>query len=128
MTKEKQDKLFKKYPEIFRQKALPMSQTAMCWGMEFADGWYDIVDKLCEGIMKIAPEVEATQVKEKFGGLRFYTGGIHKDKWDAVTALIRKAEVESFKTCEACGSKENVSQTGQGWIKTLCKKCELINR
>ena len=27
-----------KYPTIFRQKELPMDQTAMCWGIECGKG------------------------------------------------------------------------------------------
>ena len=124
MKPELQKQLFEKYPKIFRQKDLPMSQTCMCWGIETGDGWYQLLDTLCQDIqtyLEIHTEVnqvEAEQVKEKFGGLRFYYCG-----GDAVIEdLIAKAEDESQKTCESCGSKKNVSQTN-GWIQTLCDKC-----
>ena len=50
MNKTLQDKLFEKYPKIFRDRTLPMSQTCMCWGIETSDGWYDIIDSLCEAL------------------------------------------------------------------------------
>lgn len=59
------------------------------------------------------------QVKEKFGGLRFYIGGGDKH----INDLISKAEKESFEICEYCGSIDDVKQTRGGWIKTLCWVC-----
>lgn len=60
----------------------------------------------------------AAQVKEKFGGLRFYmTIGT-----DEVYALIGKAEALSCKTCEECG-EPGEKRTDLGWIYTLCNNC-----
>ena len=59
----------------------------------------------------------AAQVKEKFGGLRFYmTMGT-----DEVYGLIDKAEALSRKTCEECG--EPGEERSGGWIHTLCNNC-----
>lgn len=127
MTPDKQKELYKKYPKIFAQRTLPPRETAMVWGIECSDGWYDIIDKLCESIQSYVDsskidQIEATQVKEKYGGLRFYVN--YEDDYTAV--IIRKAEDESIITCEWCGSKENVGQTN-GWIITLCQKCAISN-
>jgi len=90
MKQEEERKLFEKYPKIFCQRKLPMSQTAMCWGFSCGSGWYNIIDALCANIQgyidsENKPQVEATQVKEKFGELRFYTN-IHVDEY--IEALI----------------------------------------
>ena len=77
--------LIKKYPLIFKQHSLPMSQTAMCWGICCGQGWEKLIDNLC-GILQFDidnngyPQVEATQVKEKFGRLCFYYTSIPKAK------------------------------------------------
>jgi hypothetical protein len=117
-----QKKLLQKYPKIFRQKDLPIQQTCMCWGIECGSGWYNIIDTLCSKIQKICEakhiNIEAVQVKEKFGGLRFYTN--YSD--DDIDKQIERAEEESYKTCESCGSLDKVTQT-KGWIVTLCDKC-----
>ena len=81
-------------------------------------GWRPLVTKLVEDIIKIDPDVEITQIKEKFGGLRFYVGGATDEVFD----LIDRAEAESLKICEGCGTKENVETKG-GWLLTLCDKC-----
>lgn len=61
-------------------------------------------------------QVQAVQVKEKLGGLRFYIE--HETGDDYVRGAIALAEDLSFKTCEVCG---NIGQRrgGRG-IRTLC--------
>lgn len=78
MKTELQNKLYEKYPKIFRQKDDDMKQTCMCWGMECCDGWYDIIDELCANLQfntdnNVHPQVEFVQVKEKYGRLTIYT-------------------------------------------------------
>ena len=48
MRKELDEALCAKYPLIFRDRNAPMTQTAMCWGFSCGDGWYTIIDVLCE--------------------------------------------------------------------------------
>ena len=124
MKKELQDKLYEKHPDIFKQKDLPMTETAMCWGIQCSDGWFDLIDNLCTDIQehikknKLA-QVEATTVKEKFGTLRFY---IDTGFNDEIYEMIQKAEEMSCFICEHCGAAEDVTQT-TGWIVTLCPAC-----
>ena len=81
------------------------------------------LDKLCKKLTNLNIEnLMFVQIKEKFGGLRVYPNGGNSEIWK----LISKAEKESYKICETCGSKENVSQTS-GWISTICQKCKNKN-
>ena len=50
MSPELDAKLCQKYPLIFSQRYLSMKETAMCWGFECGDGWYNIIDALCANI------------------------------------------------------------------------------
>ncbi len=59
-------------------------------------------------------QVVAAQVKEKFGGLRFYIDG--GDDW--VYGAISMAEAMSYRTCEVCGGPGKTR--GTGWIRTTC--------
>ncbi len=76
MKKELEMKLVKKYPIIFSQYGGDMRDTCMHWGMECGGGWYNLLDELCENVTTLIGDknikVTAAQVKEKFGGLRFY--------------------------------------------------------
>lgn len=128
MKKELQDKLYEKYPKIFRQKDLDKKQTAMCWGIECGDGWYNLIDQLCTNLQENIdhnshtgkyPQLEAVQVKEKYGGLRFYTMNSSSEQ----DAVITFAEQLSETICEKCGSTINVTQT-KGWIMTRCETCK----
>jgi len=123
MKQELQNKLFEKYPKIFVQRTLPMTHTCMCWGIECPDSWYDLLDNLCENIQnevdsKKLLQVEASQVKEKFGSLRFYLNG----HIESIEDMINIAEQGSRKICAECGSKEDVIST-DSWIIFLCKDC-----
>jgi len=122
MRKELENRLYKDYPKIFKQKDLAPSETCMCWGIECDDGWFTILNHLCY-LLQVStgnnhPQVEAVQIKEKFGTLRFYTEG-HDDYQDG---LIDFACLLSSCTCEICGSTKDLFKT-KGWIKTVCKEC-----
>ena len=97
-----------------------MQNTAMCWGFDCGDGWYNILDALCASIQNYADRnqlsVVATQVKEKYGTLRFYYNGGD----DVVNELVEMAEYISGLTCEECGAPGKM--TDNGWFKTLCER------
>ena len=178
MKTELDEALVAKYPKIFKFRHAPMTHTAMCWGFDCGDGWYNIIDVLCGNIqhhvdqkrrerarvlkfnraLKRAlagdtrplqmhftfgnktepdewaidysnnaiakaefkevpprmPYITASQVKEKFGGLRFYTNGYN----ESVSAMISMAESMSYRTCEVCGNPGR--SNNYGWISTLC--------
>ena len=68
-------------PILFKDAHRPMTETCMCWGLECGDGWLQQLSDTCaqlEGLNAIfyklfRVRVQADQVKEKFGTLRFYT-------------------------------------------------------
>lgn len=66
--------------------------------------------------------MQICQIKEKFGGLRFY---LLDDSNKVIQGMIDFAEDLSYHICEKCGSIENVTQT-DGWITSLCEKCKNI--
>lgn len=69
--------------------------------------------------VQVSPnQVTCVQMKEKFGGLRFYTDG-HDD---IVDGMIQYAEYLCDNTCEVCGSRENLGNT-TGWITVCCESC-----
>lgn len=59
-------------------------------------------------------QVRATQVKEKFGTLRFYCSG--GDEY--ISGAISMATAMSAKTCETCGAPGTVG--GGPWIRAAC--------
>ena len=84
---EEQQKKPSKYPELikkcrllYRQAKLSMQETCMCWGICCGEGWYRPIADLSFRLecinYAILPKwgfvIEAEQVKEKYGTLRFY--------------------------------------------------------
>jgi hypothetical protein len=125
MKDELDRQLCEKYPLIFADRNKSMMESCMFWGFEHGDGWYPIIDSLCDNIQnhidwqtkqgKTVPQVVATQVKEKFGTLRFYYNGGD----DVIDGMVRMAESWSAVACEECGAPG--TQNSRGWIKTLCE-------
>ncbi len=180
MKQELDELLCNRYPKIFRDRHADMRTTAMCWGFDIGDGWFNIINQMCrnmqwhidqsrknrarilrynravkraingdlEGLIryhtygkginaseyaikyanedverglkfrdvpKACPQIIATQVKEKFGTLRFYYYG-GDDYCRGVESL---ADSMSAVTCEVCGSPGKLLT--QGWHRTLCE-------
>lgn len=84
------------------------------WEEDVGPGWRPIVKHLVE-LCKIY-DVPIVQVKEKFGGLRFYTDKSHV----LVDAAIMQAENTCETLCEVCGEPGKLRNLR--WIKTLCDK------
>ena len=87
------------------------------------EGWHQLVKTLCGVIdnrRKFAStkvDVKVRQIKEKFGGLRFYIDGGDDGIWGAIAL----AEELSLHMCEECGAPgKQVSP--RGWIKTKCEE------
>ena len=94
------------------------------FGVECGEGWNDLLKPLFEYIENYNKDkseeekIVIEQVKEKFGTLRFYCNFCT----DELNKLIEEAEEKSSKTCELCGSTEDIGYT-TGWITTMCRKC-----
>jgi hypothetical protein len=158
MRRELDAQLCEKYPLIFKDRNADMRTTAMCWGLECGDGWYNIIDILCgklcsewlsaksrydfikdrvgekmygnasgdtitQGEIDLRKQIMeeeaskvpvAVQVKEKFGGLRFYVQAATDKHYN----FISFAESMSYRTCEECGAPGKTYT--DGWHRTMC--------
>lgn len=118
----------KDYPEEI-QKIVDRIPEGYFRFLSIHPGWYPIVAKLNEDIAALYPDYQVLQVKEKFGGLRYYYE-IYKqgDDFfepvldDKVDELVREAEEKSLKICELCGEPGEL-KTDVWWHKTLCDNC-----
>lgn len=81
------------------------------------NGWFPLVKELIEDLIALGWDKQLCQVKEKFGGLRFYIN----DGSDEIYDRISKAESDSYNICEMCGEKGELRKD-LGWFFTLCDK------
>ena len=100
----------------------PHMFTDLYGGVCVGEGWWHIVHTLCRNIQQHVdhtqcPPVQVTQIKEKFGGLRFYYSGGD----DCVDSMVRLAESWAASTCEVCGDRGSLVRTG-GWLRVVCEK------
>lgn len=121
MNQELEAQLVKNYPTIFRDVGGCPSETCMAFGICCDDGWYTLLDRMCAAIvaLPVHKNFKAEQVKEKFGGLRFYASGGD----EATSKIISAAEEASYTTCEHCGVTAGVTTSGRRWIRSLCDVC-----
>jgi hypothetical protein len=101
---------------------------ALDFGFQCEDGWAGIIGALTAEIAEIvggpekAPRLRITQVKEKYGTLRYYVLGLPAAHCDAIDRAIERAEEESGRTCEACGAAGTLRQGTFGYIYAACDR------
>lgn len=86
---------------------------------ECAGGWRHLLEDLLRDIdATLSTEdrevFQVSQIKEKYGTLRFYTHAFSDD----VERLVEVAERRSAMTCEVCGEPGRVQ--GKGWVSCRC--------
>ena len=140
MNSELDKKLVEDFPLLYADRYSDKRATAMCWGFACGDGWEPLIRELSEHLEKeiqkyielyTEDEIEeakkfygeypwwptASQVKEKYGTLRFYM----TKSSDKMEEYINVAERKSARTCEVCGKRGKVY--AEGWIITRCAPC-----
>lgn len=112
MTDELLPILRGRYPELFSDTHL---REIAC-----LPGWLNLIDELCRTLQihldshPDVPQAKVLQVKEKFGGLRFYFSGGDT----ACREVVAAAEERSLSTCEVCGQ---AGILGEGrWLSVRC--------
>jgi hypothetical protein len=111
-----ENKLKAAFPKIFDSNFI----------FECGDGWYNLIYNLSSDIQKICDkklceQVKAAQVKEKFGGLRYYIYGGNEQ----ILNLIDSAEMESLTICEESGNFGELVHKGNH-VKTLCPETAIL--
>ena len=81
------------------------------------EGWYPLIKELIEDLIQLGWNKQVCQVKEKFGGLRFYIN----EGSNEIHNRISKAEKDSYEICEVTG-KPGKLRTDIGWYTTLCEE------
>lgn len=136
MKKALQAKLIEGYPHLFRYVTDP-NEKPPYWeirrhGVTCGDGWYPLLNSLClqieRLILEMPPEKRGdnyvVQIKEKFGGLRFYMHGPGALYDTPIGRLVFEAERLSLRTCELCGKGGALARNARkSYLKTLCDEC-----
>lgn len=105
----------------FEQAEADLKDNVAIGSIDVNAGWLPIVVDLHRSILRLDPEdYQVTQIKEKFGGLRFYYS-VNKEYSMAVAELVRTAEKTASETCEVCGAPGHL-RTERAWLLTLCDR------
>lgn len=119
---------------MFAERNLDMTKTAMMWGLDCGDGWFDLIWETCEKLKPmVSDDFRFSQVKEKYGGLRMYWNDNSKafrppGHWDKISKIISKAEEKSETICELCGKPSTIRRTESDWLYNCCNECWGISK
>ncbi len=118
--------LKKDFPILYRKLGIPWQEGGMMFP-NIGKGWLDLVKELSSKLESVLSKMEnppyAIQMKEKFGGLRFYLDGDCDEKnSEEIYNIISFYEKKSSFTCESCGERGSNVSMGH-WLKTLCLNC-----
>lgn len=86
-----------------------------CGFFHCGNGWFPLIKKLIEDLIALDWDKKICQVKEKFGGLRFYIGTGSNEIHDRIS----QAENDSYTICEETGQPGELRRD-LGWWRTLC--------
>lgn len=81
-------------------------------------GWAGLLREIFDKMETLGTHMVIYQVKEKYGGLRVYSGAIN-DEFDK---FLMDIERKSFTICELCGADAALRRPlgNTGWYQTLC--------
>lgn len=92
------------------------------------DGWRKAFgEQMCEEICNVLKKYEALDdyrimdIKEKYGGLRWYDSGVNKECYDEYHEILNKYCEMSYYTCIKCG--QVATKVSLGWISPFCDNC-----
>jgi hypothetical protein len=83
------------------------------------EGWSGLIDAIFNKRDELNINTKIVQVKEKWGGLRVYTGAFYDDAaHNEFDKFLIEMEKQSFTICETCGNPGKLRSGG--WYRTLC--------
>ena len=115
MTKEKMNEFLESIGGLENGMYLNKPKIISCDFFDVQVGWYPLIKDLINDLIKLGWNKQVCQVKEKFGGLRFYIN----EGSEEIHNRISNAEKLSYETCELCGGKGEL-RTKIRWFTTLC--------
>ena len=133
-----QEEMFNKQDEFLKElkEKFPRLYPERIW-VEYGSGWYELIRSLSKEIYelydswgeKYSSVPYVVQMKEKFGGLRYYMWSgeseIEETDYKQLHDLVDKYERLSFTVCESCSKpgKNDVTEPDVIWYTTLCEDC-----
>ena len=101
--------------EALKEKIVPEYPKSI----DVDEGWYQLVIDCDKELTAIDPHYRIFQIKEKFGGLRYYFHPSQSDTSKAMNEVVSKYEAIAARTCEATGEPGVLMKSIGGWRKTL---------
>ena len=118
--------LIKEFPEMYKNMNSDEYVICLAYGLETPTGWNSLIYILSKKIYKFCKDAKidfpiVAQVKEKFGGLRFY---LESSTCKEIDDFISEAEHISYYICYKCGMFYDITKEHN----YLCEDCSKNRR
>lgn len=116
----KTEEILADWPEVFDR---------MYISSDCPSGWNALITHACYKLATIVGDkrLEISQVKEKFGGLRFSIdfnpSEFSEEQQKSIYAYVRWAEDASWHVCQDCGARGKQA-VDEGWCNVQCDRCK----
>jgi hypothetical protein len=88
-------------------------------------GWAELIRECDAALFAQDPNYVIAQIKEKFGGLRFYFNPSDMKQYSRLNSIVMAIEERSLETCEECGAPGYRRRLGVGgYMYTSCDEHE----
>ncbi len=129
MSIEENKKIIEKYPFLafhnydgsIDYEATWYDSMPRGWRIAFGDLMMDDV-KACLEKANYVDKFCIEDIKEKYGELRFYYGGVPSRIYDELDTIVETYSALSYNICIECGEID-VPSFKRGWIEPICLKC-----
>ena len=127
MRNELDEALCRDFPKLFSKRHKSPTESCFSFGFECGEGWEPLLRRAAEKLEALNNTLEnpddyvrVSQIKEKYGTLRFYVGSVPSRIADEVDKITHEAEEASEVTCEQCGKPGQLR--GGSWVYVACEE------
>ena len=126
MDSHKTNQLYERFPHLYRERTAALESSAMPWGFQCENGWYNIIFEMSKKIEKISPEGEHAPAislvsRHDDGTLYVAVSNITP----RVADIVMNVREQSRLTCEFCAYTPAFLRKGKGSVAghIACGRC-----
>ena len=126
MDSQLENKLYERFPHLYRERSAPLESSRMGWGFQCDAGWYKIIYEMSKEIQKLAGSGEfapaITEVRKNKDGTLYVEA---RNLTPPIADIITNAHEKSRLTCEFCSYQPAFQRAGTSseGAKIACGRC-----
>jgi hypothetical protein len=126
MDSQKTNRLYERFPHLYRERTAPLESSKMAWGFQCDNGWYKIIYDMSQRIEKLSTDDEyapaITEVSRNKDGTLYVEA---RNLTPPIADIIATAKESSRLICERCSYSPAFLRKGKGATASqiACGRC-----